>query len=301
MWSARRILNCVASVIYFTLALTTIIVQPSHDITVREGSTELFTIDIWRLIFSLSLVSALYHTAVTIWIDLHDEWMHKRLSPGRWWEFTSTFTTMTLAVFALNDIEDAHILALVICTVASHIFMGLALEYTNQPQCEEERSIWETQPTSERCWCQRLSPKNGHPLRSLTPYIVVAAVGTGIASYGFTLVGMVSALLLTLAAASTGVRFPYDVNFSQFVLHWGIIETCALQVAALIWIVWDASASASYTSITALVGYCIFAIITIICYWQRTRLSYERAETAYTITGILARSIFVILICADTV
>ena len=214
---------------------------------VAKTSHVWLTLTVWHFLASFALTTAAFHALTVVYRHSYDKWIDQRINPARWWEYASTYTTMTVAIFALNQQTDLYLYALLVVSSAAQMIIGFAIEFTNQPPVDNTvddgaiRLQWEEQTLAEIIWCVKVGRKNpsgdpyGDPsgredLVDLRPLALVMATGGASTIFFFVAgpLGMANLVSLFTAFAAFAftwhwvTRAPRDADVPKFVLHWGL-------------------------------------------------------------------------------
>ena len=123
----------------------------------ERHKVEFYIQGVWWYLASFALVTAMFHFVSHVLGDVYIQWLVRRIQPLRWWEYASTYTTMTICIFALNMQTDVYVFALLVVSSMAQMIMGYAIEYTNQPPNESLRPAWERQRWMDIYLCKRLN------------------------------------------------------------------------------------------------------------------------------------------------
>lgn len=123
----------------------------------ERHEVEFYVYGVWWSLASFALVTATFHFVANVLGDVYIQWLTRRIQPLRWWEYASTYTTMTICIFALNMQTDVYVFVLLAVSAMAQMLIGYAIEYTNQAPSESLRPAWERQRCVDIYLCKRLN------------------------------------------------------------------------------------------------------------------------------------------------
>ena len=245
--------------------------ENAYSNTVKE---KWFEIDVWWYLMSFATTTACFHFVLYSLDGVYEGWLDNRIQPLRWWEYASTYTSMTICLFALNGQTNVYLYALLIVSSIAQMLIGYAIEYTNRaPVDPVELQRWKAQGCCDIYTCARVDrPTTGK------------------------------------RNCCTRVYF-MERDWPKLILHWGLYETAFLIMASHFFILWDSFIDAFepyfeyesedlwkqlygfilYLNVFILCAYVVFPIIHLSTYCVRTKRCYLIGEFAYVCASMTAK------------
>ena len=239
--------------------------------TVKE---KWFEIDVWWYLMSFAATTAFFHFTLYALDGVYEGWLNDRIQPLRWWEYSSTYTSMTICLFALNGQTDVYLYALLAVSSIAQMLIGYAIEYTNRaPKDPVELRRWKAQNCCDIYTCARVDVETTGKRNCCTRIYFV------------------------------------ERDWPKLILHWGLYETAFLIMASHFYILWDSFIDAFdpyfqyesedlwkqlygfifYLNVFILCAYTVFPIIHLSTYCVRTKRCYLIGEFAYVCASLTSK------------
>ena len=225
---------------------------------------------VWMFLASFAATTAAFHFALYLLNDVYRSWLEQRIQPLRWMEYASTYTTMTVCLFALNQQTDIYLYALLVASSMAQMWIGYAIEYTNRPPVKFTRR-WRQQDCCEIYTCERLDVSPGVHFFSRSYFT--------------------------------------RRDWPKLFLHWALYQVSFLIMASHFYILWDSFMDAFepyfehdsadlwkqlygfifVLNVFIVLAYLVFPVIHLATYFVRSTRCYVIGEFAYILASMTAK------------